>query len=502
MNLVVFVWGLGCFFIGKSTSPAESYLWWRIAVVGGLFIAPFFYHTTCIFAMVRQPVRLVASYIQASLFAILSLFTDVTLNKLRLLSGVAYYPTGNLMFFIMFLCWTTVILFGTKVLINLLKKSTGKLHLQTKYLIIAFLTGFIGGGATLFPVFDLPYSFIYPFGNFGVALYSIIGTYAILRHKLMDISLVVQKGFIYSVLITLITTIYLLSVLLAERILFRFAGYTSIVASILAAFTIALLFTPLKNTIQNFIDKRFFKGTLSSLAEEKQRLEEELRRSERLKAVATLAAGMAHEIKNPLTSIKTFTEYLERNKNKPEFIAKFKKIVSSEVDRIDNIVHQLLDFAKPTPLKLKPCDIHQLLDETLLLLSNDLLKHKIKLIREYNTLNSQLKADFNQLKQAFLNIFLNAIEAMPNGGILTVTINQQNNELIVAIKDMGKGISKESLLHIFDPFFTTSSKGTGLGLSITHGIIKEHGGRIKIESKLGIGSEVEIRLIMQQATQL
>ena len=196
MNLVVFVWGLGCFFIGKSTSPAESYLWWRIAVVGGLFIAPFFYHTTCIFAMVRQPVRLVASYIQASLFAILSLFTDVTLNKLRLLSGVAYYPTGNLMFFIMFLCWTTVILFGTKVLINLLKKSTGKLHLQTKYLIIAFLTGFIGGGATLFPVFDLPYSFIYPFGNFGVALYSIIGTYAILRHKLMDISLVVQKGIV------------------------------------------------------------------------------------------------------------------------------------------------------------------------------------------------------------------------------------------------------------------------------------------------------------------
>ncbi|MBI4982704.1 MAG: hypothetical protein HZC15_06175 [Candidatus Omnitrophica bacterium] len=203
-NLVIFVWGLGCFFIGKSSSIEEARFWWGVAVAAGVFIAPCFYQTTYIFAGVKQPKRLIISYLQASLFAILALFTEVTLNKYRILFGNVYYPTGNLMFFLMIICWVIVIFLGTKVLFDLLKRSTGKQHLQTWYLLIAFLSGFVGGGATLLPAFDLPYSFVYPFGNFGVAIYAIIGTYAVLRYQLLDLNVAFTRAGIFGVVYALV----------------------------------------------------------------------------------------------------------------------------------------------------------------------------------------------------------------------------------------------------------------------------------------------------------
>lgn len=224
-------------------------------------------------------------------------------------------------------------------------------------------------------------------------------------------------------------------------------------------------------------------------------MQEELMRSERLKAVSTLAAGMAHEIKNPLTAIKTFTEYLREKKDDPEFIDKFERIVGTEVDKINNIVHQLLDFAKPAPLKLETANINNILDDTLSLLSNDIIKHNIRLIKEYSPL-PDMQADPNQLKQAFLNIILNAIEAMSSGGELSVgtqtVVSGQVSRVQVIIKDTGAGIPQKDLPHIFDPFYSTKDKGTGLGLSITYEIIKKHSGSISVESEAGKGTEVKI----------
>ncbi len=231
------------------------------------------------------------------------------------------------------------------------------------------------------------------------------------------------------------------------------------------------------------------------LAKENERLMEEIRRGDRLKAVATLAAGMAHEIKNPLTSIKTFTEYLDTKYNDESFRDKFKRIVGGEVDKINTIVGHLLDFAKPKPLSLQKVDIYNAIDETLSLLSNDFIKKRIDIVREYNTKElSTINADPNRLKQAFLNLFLNAMDAMKNGGKMIVNTRLSGNNLEITIEDTGSGIPKKDIPHIFDPFYSTKENGTGLGLSIVYGIIKEHGGSITCESEVGKGTKFIITL--------
>ncbi|MDP3722264.1 MAG: ATP-binding protein, partial [Candidatus Omnitrophota bacterium] len=208
---------------------------------------------------------------------------------------------------------------------------------------------------------------------------------------------------------------------------------------------------------------------------------------------ATFAAGMAHEIKNPLTAIKTFTEFLEEHHTDPAFRAKFQKIVGREVERINLTVQQLLDFAKPIPSKLVPVEVHQVLDETLEFLSSELVQRQVAVDRRYEAAGSVL-GDPQQLKQVFLNLFLNSLQAMNGHGRLEIQTVLQGAEFLVMIADNGVGIASDDLPRIFEPFFTTKSTGTGLGLSVVHGIVKEHGGSIAIDSAVGRGTTVRITL--------
>jgi signal transduction histidine kinase len=209
---------------------------------------------------------------------------------------------------------------------------------------------------------------------------------------------------------------------------------------------------------------------------------------------------MAHEIKNPLTPIKTFSEQLPSRLDDKEFLLKFSKIINREVDRIDSLVQELLNFAKPSPPELKQINIHQLIAQTLDLLNNEIIRHKINLRTSFENKSILVNIDPKQIKQALLNIFLNAIEAMPSSGTLninsTVIMKSKTHKqcLIIGISDTGYGIDPKDLPHIFDPFFTKKDHGTGLGLSITHEIIKNHNGRILAESELGKGTSFRIEL--------
>ncbi|MDP2654720.1 MAG: ATP-binding protein [Candidatus Omnitrophota bacterium] len=341
---------------------------------------------------------------------------------------------------------------------------------------------------------------IYPAGYLFAVLFLIVVGYATIRHHLLDVNIIIKKGIIYSCLLTLISLTYVIMVLSFERIFQGFFQYNNLPYSIFIATLVALMFIPLRNQIQEFLDRHFLKGTPIEIAEENEHLWREVANSEKLHAIATLASGLAHEIKNPLTSIKTFTEYLDPKKNDPEFLKKFSRIVGHEVDRIDNLVHQLLEFAKPTPPLLKITDVHLIISDTLTLLNNEFLKHQINISLNLNAASMPL-ADANQLKQALLNIFLNALDAMKNGGTLAIeTSNPTAGLFRCAISDTGIGIDKNDLPHIFDPFFTKKDRGTGLGLAITYGIIKEHGGSIRVESALGKGTKFIIELPVQGTT--
>jgi len=246
------------------------------------------------------------------------------------------------------------------------------------------------------------------------------------------------------------------------------------------------------------------------------RLEHQIRRSDRLASLGTLSAGMAHEIKNPLVSLKTFAQLLPERYQDSDFRDTFSNLIGHEIDRIDSLVNQLLRFARPAKPILKPLHAHEILEKALTLVGHRLYQKDIKLQRSWQADVDTIHGDADQLEQVFLNFFLNAMDAMKTKGELSVTTEIRSDEhwvnpqaygndesngngrapeaLLISIRDTGEGIRPEDLAHVFDPFFTTKDYGTGLGLSVVHGIVQEHGGQIEVESDLQKGTVFHILL--------
>ncbi len=227
--------------------------------------------------------------------------------------------------------------------------------------------------------------------------------------------------------------------------------------------------------------------------------------AERLASLGYVAAGLAHEIKNPLVSIKTLAQLLPERYDDQEFRYQFTNIAISEIDRISNIVSDLLDFSKSSEPDFAQLDIQRLIDEVIVLLSARFEECGILVSKEYLAQVPAIYGDRAQLKQLFLNIFLNSHEAMQTGGRITVglTTRKDSNEtkkVIVKITDTGSGIEKENMNHVFEPFFTTKGKGTGLGLSICKRMVSNHGGKIFLDSIYQQGTTVTVELPANNAT--
>ena len=239
------------------------------------------------------------------------------------------------------------------------------------------------------------------------------------------------------------------------------------------------------------------------LYEDLKRSKSYIRRADRLASLGTLTAGLAHEIRNPMVAIKTLTQLLPERLDDEEFRSQFLKIASGEVDRISSLVNELLDFARPSDPKWALEDINAILDGMILLVSTETKKKQITIIKNYASNLPPVQIDREQIKQVILNILLNAIDATPENGKITVktrSFTKPGGEPYVQIEftDTGCGIPVEHIEDIFNPFFTTKNTGSGLGLSISNQIVQDHKGYIDVESQLEKGSSFFINLPVHQ----
>jgi signal transduction histidine kinase len=220
-------------------------------------------------------------------------------------------------------------------------------------------------------------------------------------------------------------------------------------------------------------------------AEERRRLEEQLHHAERLATLGEMVAGISHEIRNPLGIIGSTAQLLHQRTEEGDPKKQLGKIIMEETFRLNTIVTDFLDFARPTTPHFSECRIDKVLEKNLKFLEIELKRRDIKVVRSFVENGRPVQADGDQLYRAFLNIFMNAMEALDDGGtiqIITRYKDSQENSLEVIIVDTGSGVSQEFIGKIFDPFFTTRKMGTGLGLSIVRNIIESHGGTVSIES--------------------
>lgn len=225
--------------------------------------------------------------------------------------------------------------------------------------------------------------------------------------------------------------------------------------------------------------------------------QDQLIQTEKLSSLGKLAAGIAHEINNPLTSILINSHLLAERLEGREDLEENLNLVIDETTRCGGIVRGLLEFSRQTPPEKRPADINKVVEETMLLVKSNVLARNVKIEKHLQSNLPNIMVDANKMKQVFTNIILNAIDAMPDGGDLDVTtrLSREGSTVEVGFRDTGIGMSKGALDKIFDPFFTTKGvKGTGLGLSISYGIVEQHGGSIAVESEPGEGTAVVVRL--------
>ncbi len=488
----VFVWLFGYALMESAENADMALRFARIGHAGVIFIPTLWMHFTRYVLRARRLVPLYRIYYLIDLVFLSLLFRTNVFIPGMIRHSWGYYPIGSpimlaevlLLAIVVVSCWGLFIVECRKA-----RQEGSKEYSKLKYCCIS-LTAFSFGALDYLPKFGIQF---YPIGFLSSAIFLSVVTYAILVHRLMNIRVVIRRGLVYSVLVAITASVYFAFILVAERLLQGVVGYRSLVGSVLAGFAIALGFNPLKDLVQRFIDQMFFHGSQEALAEENGRLRHELTRTERLKAVATLAAGMAHEIKNPLAAIKTFAEYMPDKFADPAYREKYSKIMGQEVEKMNALVHRLLEFARPGAPRLQRVEPAALLKETLEFLQGTLVEKQVQVDLAL-TSHAAVQGDPGQLKQVFLNLLLNSIDAIDPPGQLMVSTYQENGHVRVTITDTGCGIAKADLPRIFDPFFTRKTGGTGLGLSVVHSIVQEHKGRIDVDSVLGKGTTIQISL--------
>ena len=213
-----------------------------------------------------------------------------------------------------------------------------------------------------------------------------------------------------------------------------------------------------------------------------------------------MSATFAHEIRNPLTSIKTFAQLFPEKYMDTDFREVFSKVVVDDVERIDGLIRDLMDFSSGKAISsMDDIGVVSLIDEILTYLEGklELEDKKISVEKNYKDVKINILGDSGKLKQAFINIITNGCQAMGENGVLKVNITPNGREVDIAISDTGKGISQEEISRLFDPFYTTKPMGMGLGLAISKKIIEDHGGRIMVESEISKGTTFTVSLLMQ-----
>lgn len=570
--------------IGAISAQPSALFWVRVQVGAAVFLPVFF--LSFIYSLLGLEAKrknvILGMFLAAAVFIALD-FTPLFIDQLTLISGLRYFPKLTPVYGAFALWLSAVFTYGLVKLIAELRRSAGEQYRKLLFVFVAVLCGFLGGGTAFFPIFQINLPVV---SHFALPVYEALAVYAIVKHGLIDITIYVRKGLVYSIITALFTAVYLLLLLLARNFSQRWAPLDSELATLFTLFGIGLIFQPLRDRSQAVIDHLFFKSqydyqeavksfseklaaavrleelneliraglfqffkvkeaqlcfgeqappwppvlavaieskkkswgrlvlreklsgdtyseedrrllsTLASqiaIAFENIQLYRQLVRSESLAAMGTLAAGMAHEIKNPLAAIQAMTQILPENISDLPFLKKYTELVPRQLGRINRIVENLLKAGRLPKLERQATDVNEILHEALDLNVDLCRKQGIEINRSLEPL-PKLEADTDQLRQVFVNLILNATQAMPVGGTLSVVSRQLASRIVIEIVDTGTGIPAEALDKIFEPFFTLKENGSGLGLFTAYRILEEHGGTIEAKSREGVETRFTIKL--------
>jgi len=502
LSLVIALWSFSQFMGGILDDKALVLFWTRLGIASACFIPVFFLHfILSLIDKTKLEARLIKFVYGLSLVFLILDFTRLFVADVGPTMGYKFYPKAGLVypFFAIFIFAVFIYAFIKLVLAML--NASGEKKNQLLYVFFACLIAFLGGITNFFPIWNINFPIL---TTYVLPVYLLITVYAIVKHRLLDISIIIREGLIYSVLTLVFAGFYVIAVLFTNSYFQTLGHFGPFLTSFLVVAVSAFVFLPLRNKLQGVVDRIFYRGeyrfqkTIDDLSEENRKLFIKLLQADKLAALGTLAAGMAHEIKNPLASMKGMTQVLEENLNDQGFLKQYQAVVDRQISRINDIVEKLLKFGQPQKLDIKQIDLVQVINDVLALLEAQLKNNNIQLEKKLHS-TIMLEADAGSLSQLFLNLFLNAIQAMPDEGRIFLSSRfAPDGRILIEVADTGTGIDQAALGKVFDPFYTTKASGTGMGLAVAYRIINEHQGEIQVESIIKKGTTFKIWLPLRQ----
>lgn len=418
------------------------------------------------------------------IFCIALINNPVFIPSVEPKAGLLNYPNPGPIFILYTVHFFLVATYGEIILLSYLNNTKLPAHQKKSgYLIWAGSTlGFLLGSTAFFTVYNFT---ITPYPSCFVWIFAFSGTVAIARYNLFGIQININE-IPYFIVVGISTLLYLSCSFFFTKFITTTLDIRSYTAHLLTFLLCGLLLRPLQGAFEYITSYLLFKSTTRQLRDLNHNLFERIEKDRRLSETSILAAGMAHEIKNPLTTLKTFSKYLPDRYQDPDFIKKCALHMQEETDRINNIVLQILEFASPKIIEPSEVDLHQLVNETLSMLNINLVKHNIT-ASNFVPDKTMILLDKNRFRQVLVNLFLNAIDACPSGGLINISSEiirrSFKSGTLISVSDTGIGMSEEELMRLYDPFYSHNKEnGTGLGMNIVKRIIQDHGGQITVES--------------------
>ncbi len=487
-----------CLFCLYTTTNYDTALFWcRALDLDILFIPPLFFHVVVLLtnAYARYKKIVIFYYLIIISYFLIALrwshyFIPTVSPKMGFLyfpdAGPLYYPYPFLGFCVMFHGW--IVLHKASQKVSAIKRN------QYQYFLWVTAICFCGVASSLFLIFNIP---VYPVGLFLLPVHDIAVAYIIVKYHLMDIRIIIRKGLIYTFLGTFITLFYIAAVYLIEQAFHNILGYHSLMGSVGVMALIAFMFIPLKNYIQSFVDKYFFRASYAQMIEQNDLLRQQSIRTQRYQMMSALSLKIITELRNPLTALVGYDYFLSKRLEDREFLNKFATVFHNELQRLQGLIQQLSDFSELKPLDLKNVDLIILMKELLEYLSERFQQQGVVLNKYFNEDHElMINADREQLKRALFIFLAHSIKSTPAKGQVWVGIEEAMEGVEINIKDTGKGLSQEDLSQIFDPFFSASRSGEDVNESLAQAqnIITKHGGKVMVDSQLNVGTEWIIQL--------
>jgi len=431
------------------------------------------------------------------LFFFMYFFTDSMMIKEQIiLNGqkIIFFGPGQNLWNLYFL---GIFIYALIRFYNMYRSTSGILKDRIKYIFFGSLIAFLLACTTngILPWYFYNFEAIW-LGSPLTLIWIILIGYAIFKNTLTEIPTFIKISIIYLIIAITLILIFTFIFLFCQLLLSNLDIYKILLISGIFFIGIAsFIYAPLKKITKAYINKVFFSESYLSIAKKNRLLQEEIVQTEKYKTLATVFNRIIIEIKGPLTALKGYSQYLQKNINDKKFLLEFSKILDEEVDKINNLLNRLSAHSQQAALATKYTNITTLVENTINSLNNNLNQQNIEVVKEYDKDQSlNLNIDPNQMSQALINIIANAIDSMPTGGKLFIKTEKEEKMFKIFIKDSGCGIPEESIPLVFNPFYTLKTGYSGLGLSASKEIIEKHEGIISLTSKLYGGSELIISL--------